>query len=264
MFVWFVSLALLQFAFLNALWLDGAGLLMSLLVATICGGAARWIMHRNSARNLAQYQSPLLSKVLADKAHPIFDGRVQSAAALFVDAADFTARTTRLGSVGTTRFLKAFHRCVERAASDNGGVVEQYAGDGAMICFGLPEPSPEDARNALSCADQLFTEIEALSKAEMNAGEERVRIRIGAHYGDVSAAVLGGKNHSHVTFVGDVINSASRLQEVAKELNAELVVSNDLLEACGDIDGYAFSQHGPKMLRGRSEPLEIWQRPRRA
>ena len=94
--VWGAAASLLQIAFLQSLWLDGATLILVLTVATICGGGARWLIHRKSARNLAQYQSPMLAEVLADRAHPIFDGRIQKAAALFVDAADFTARTCLL------------------------------------------------------------------------------------------------------------------------------------------------------------------------
>jgi len=260
---WTSALTVLQVGFMRALWLDGAALSLSMIFATFCGGAARWLLHQKSASNLAQYQSPALAQVLADKTHPVFDGRAQKAAALFVDAADFTARTERLGPARTTRFLKKFHGCVERAASANGGVVEQYAGDGAMICFGLPEPKPEDAVNAMNCAESLFSEIQSLSEAEILSGEKAVSIRIGVHYGDVSAAVLGSANHNHVTFVGDVINAASRLQDVAKELEAELVVSDDLIRACGDMPDQKLVFHGPANLRGRDKPLDVWLRSRK-
>jgi len=261
--VWIGTLGIVQAAFVNALWLDGVTPLLSLLVATFAGGGARWMEHRRRAKNLAQYQSPLMSELLADTTRPAFDGRVQKAAALFVDAANFTPRTARLGPEQATEFLRGFHACVERAALAHGGVIEQYAGDGAMICFGLPEPGEDDARRALSCADQLFAEVEVMSAQVVSTGEEALRIRIGIHHGDVSVAVLGGRDHSHVTIVGDVVNLASRLQEVAKEIEAEMVVSDALITAAaGGADRHGLSPAGERILRGSNKPLSIWARTR--
>jgi len=198
--VWIGTLGIVQAAFVNALWLDGVTPLLSLLVATFAGGGARWMEHRRRAKNLAQYQSPLMSELLADITRPAFDGRVQK---------------------------------------------------------------EDDARRALSCADQLFAEVEVMSAQVVSTGEEALRIRIGIHHGDVSVAVLGGRDHSHVTIVGDVVNLASRLQEVAKEIEAEMVVSDALITAAaGGADRHGLSPAGERILRGSNKPLSIWARTR--
>lgn len=258
--VWAGVLAIVQGAFVQSIWLDGVTPLAALAVATLAGGGARWMDHRQRAANLSHYQSPFLSEILAASARPGFDGRVQKAAALFVDAADFTARTARLGPVRTTAFLRGFHAAVERAAIETGGVIENYAGDGAMICFGLPDPQPEDARNALRCAERLFAEIDALSAREVAGGDAPLTIRIGAHWGDVSVAVLGGHDHRHVTLVGDIVNLASRLQETAKQIGAELAVSDALVAAAGGGEDYGLAPHGPHSMRGSDVPLDVWAR----
>lgn len=256
--VWLVFGGGLYLAFLQGLWLDGTSLLMALISGTIAGGAARRLLHRQYASNLARYHSPLLSDVLAQNKRPAFDGREQDAAVLFVDAADFTARSERLGPAGTSAFLRSFHRIVEQTATAHSGMVEQYAGDGAMICFGLPDPSPHDATNALRCADALFDGIKTLNADLARSGQPPARIRIGCHFGQVVAAVLGGDRQGHVTFVGDVVNTASRLQEVAKDLNAELVVSSDVLAGAGDVSDMGLTHHGTRTLRGRDGALDVW------
>ena len=154
--VWFGTGAILMLAFSRFLWLDAVTPVAALTVAGIAGATARRAVQRERMANLARYQSPLMAETLARSARPDLDGRAQSAAALFVDAAGFTARSARLGPEATFRFLRDLHAAIERAALASRGVVEQYAGDGAMVLFGLPDPGPDDAANALACIDRLF------------------------------------------------------------------------------------------------------------
>lgn len=258
--LWGGGLAGLQFAFLQGIWMDGVTVMATLLTATLAGGAARFVLQRQAAMNLAQYQSPLLKDILAASAQPAFDGSEQAAAVLFVDVAEFTGRSAALGHAATTVFLRRFHNSVERAATAHSGLVEQFAGDGAMICFGLPKPMPTDAANALNCAEALFENVAKMNLALASEGQPPVHIRVTAHFGQVTAAVLGGARQGHVTLVGDVVNVTSRLQDVAKTLGAEMVVSDDLVAAAGPLGDHALDPVGPVTLRGRDAPISVWMR----
>ena len=138
-------------------------------------------------------------------------------------------------------------------------MVEQFAGDGVMVIFGLPRPHPSDAARALACAAGLFREIGALDAA---AAGGPVAIRVGAHFGPVSASVLGADRQRHVSVSGDVVNAASRLQELAKAEGAAVAVSEALLAASGDAAGWrdrlGLRPLGPQALRGRAAALEVW------
>jgi len=256
--VWIGCGAVLMAGFSRFLWLDATTLFATLTAAGLAGALARRVVQRNRAANLARYQSPLMAETLAGSAHPALDGRSQDAAALFIDAAGFTERSARLGPDATARFLRDFHAGIERAALASKGVVEQYAGDGAMIVFGLPMPGPEDAANALACIDGLFAECAALNERLAAQGEPPLGIRVGAHYGTVVASILGGATQAHVTLSGDVVNAASRFQEVAKSEGARVVVSRALLEAAGAEDG--FEPAGLVELRGREGAVDLWKR----
>ena len=254
--VWMGGGAVLMGAFSRFLWLDATTLLASLIVAGLAGAMARRVVQRNRAANLARYQSPLMAETLAGSARPALDGRAQDAAALFIDAAGFTERSARLGPEATASFLRDFHAGIERAALASKGVVEQYAGDGAMIVFGLPTPGPDDAGRALACIDGLFAECDALNERLAAQGEPPLGIRVGAHYGTVIASILGGATQAHVTLSGDVVNAASRFQEVAKSEGARVVVSGALLDAAGTENG--FERVGLTELRGRDGSVDLW------
>ena len=259
--LWSIALIGLQIAFHQFLWLDTTTLLVALTVGSLSGATVRFLQQRKATANLAQYHSPVLQSVLAQQARPGFDGRVQQAAVLFVDVANYTSRTEAIGLAATTDFLRRFHGIVETAATAQKGLVEQYAGDGAMICFGLPDPSPEDPANALACAEALFTAVADMNLDLQRVDQPPVEIRIGLHIGEASAAIVGGANQGHVTFVGDVVNTASRLQDVAKSLGAELVVSAEAVNAIGDVSAHHLQAGGLVPVRGRAAPIEVWMRP---
>ncbi len=258
--VWLGGWAVLMLGFSRFLWLDATTLFAAAIIAGLAGAMARRVVQRNRATNLARYQSPLMAETLAGSARPDLDGRAQDAAALFIDAAAFTERSARLGPEKTAQFLRDFHAGIERAALASRGVVEQYAGDGAMIVFGLPTPSPEDAANTLACIDRLFAECATLNERLAEQGEPPLGIRVGAHYGTVIASILGGATQAHVTLSGDVVNAASRFQEVAKTEGARIVVSDALLDAAGMDARGGFEPVGQVALRGRDGTVDLWKR----
>ncbi|PWJ21386.1 CHASE2 domain-containing protein [Jannaschia seohaensis] len=235
-------------------WLDTVTLALAFAGSATLGMGLRAARARRRAENLARYTSPLLTEALSEAASPAFEGRAQLAAALFVDVAGWTATGEALGPDGAERFLARFHGAVERAAIASGGVVEQFAGDGAMILFGLPEARDDDAEAALACVQALLEETAREAPP--------IPIRIGAHMGRVRAAVLGGARQRHVTVTGDVVNTANRLQEVARADGARVAVSDALLQATASprawVDRLRLGEAGLRRLRGRTARLHVW------
>ncbi len=250
-------------------WLDATTILLAMATATLGTFTARiFLQKRVSTRlmferqNLARYHSPFLAETLAKTSKPSFDDRPQPAAVVFVDVAGFTTLSERLGPTGTVAFLRRLHEVFESCAIRSGGVIEQFMGDGAMIVFGLPEPTKADSAAALACAKDLMEEIDTLNATSDTAVPVPVRIRVSVHFGDVVAAVLGGHTQGHATVAGDVVNVSSRLQEIAKQNGATLIISQavrtavleegraDLIAGLSPLEGVA--------IRGREGLIDVW------
>jgi adenylate cyclase len=136
----------------------------------------------------------------------------------------------------------------------------------------VPNSSPEDAVNALSCAEMMLEALDLWNGERVAGGEAPLAIGIGLNYG---AAVLGdvGSEHSmSFTVIGDTVNTASRLQGLTRSLGTPLVVGDALiravaamLPAAGAAAGAAdllgpLADQGEQILRGRAGPVRIWTR----
>lgn len=242
----------LQVAFLAGWWLDATTVLICFTLATGLGIAVQAVTHARHARNLAQYHAPSLRGSLAESDLSALTGRQMNAAAVFVDLSGFTGRSEKVGPKGTGDLLDQFHQRIARLAAVHGGVVDQIVADAALVTFGLPEPTPRDAAAALSFAADVT----------QTPDDPAHSLRLGAHYGPVEVRALGGAGHSHVTMVGDVMNAASRLQEVTKGAGARIAISDTLLQQSGTparwIDELALRDLGPVELRGRKMRLHVW------
>lgn len=265
--VWLIGLGLPFAGFTAAnLVLDGPSAVFALTLASIWGGLARLqgetrrsIRLDAERRNLARYVSPILADDLARSRTPVFEGRIQQATVLFVDVAGYTAISEALTPAATAGMLRALHGVYESCAEAHRGVVVGYAGDGAMIAFGLPEPEANDAARALDCGRALVSAGQGLHPPGRAA--ETLRLRVSVHSGPVEAGLAGGRLQAQVTLNGDTVNVASRLQEVARSEGAAFVISRATLDAAQAADPRSVRDFAPLVtasLRGRVHPVEVW------
>jgi adenylate cyclase len=263
-------LAISQLAFSDGgLWLSVVFPCLSVIANAGLVGGSRFASERQLRRdverqrsNLARYHSPLVADMLAQNAMQDLVEREQNAAILFVDLAGFTRRSERMTPSETAHFLRDFHARVEQAALAEGGVLEQFTGDGAMVIFGLPAPSAGDAAAALSCARRLGADITAWGRAVGANDGTPIRVGIGLHYGPVLITRVGGRKQIHLTATGDTVNVASRLEALTRSFDATIVASDALIaavRATGRIDLLSgFENLPPQTIRGRDEKIGIW------
>jgi len=253
----------------DRLWLDVAFPSAAVLLAAAIGFTDRMLAERGlrrdfqrQRRNLLRYHSPLIGELLADSDAAATAGREQPATILFVDMAGFTRRVEAMRPAETAHFLREFHRRIEAAALAHGGVLEQFTGDGAMVVFGLPEPRPGDAAAALACARRLVEEIGLWNASLAQSGGAPLGIRVGVHHGPVALATLGGEAQRQMTVAGDTVNVASRLEALARQQDAVIVISDAVAVAVREAGSETllegFVSLPPQPIPGRAAPLAVW------
>ena len=90
--------------------------------------------------NLGRYFAPAVVERLAASDEPAGLDRTQEAVVMFVDIVGFTRLSEDLAPADAMALLRRFHTLVEQAVFAHGGMVDKFMGDGAMACFGVPEP----------------------------------------------------------------------------------------------------------------------------
>jgi adenylate cyclase len=256
-------------AFSNGIWLSAALPIAAAAPPMILFGAGQLWLNRRQAQYFArksdllqQFQAPALRQWLTKNPDFLLKPVHQDAAIIFIDLSGFTSLSETLGMDAVLDILKDFHTLVDREVVARGGVITSFLGDGAMILFGLPESTIDDARNAALCCVDLCNRVERWIESLPPSIASQIGFKVGAHFGAIIASRLGGGSYQHITATGDSVNVASRLMEVAAKQGAALALSDDLLRQAGP--KCALLQvgvlTGPRetLIRGRSRALSVW------
>jgi adenylate cyclase len=213
--------------------------------------------------NLARYFSPNLVEMLADRDEPLGAVRRQTVAVLFIDIVGFTRMAERMPPEAVVTMLRQFHDRMTAQIFACDGTVEKYIGDEIFAVFGLPEAAPDDAARALRCADMMLIELDCWNAERAAAGEPPLSIGIGLNYGPAVIGDVGSEQSLSFSVIGDIVNTASRLQGLTRTLQTPVVIADALVAAARATPSAAdllagLSARGEQNLRGRRAPVSIW------
>jgi len=149
----------------------------------------------------------------------------------------------------------AYFATVGAAVRESGGVPNQFIGDSVMAIFGLEGDLPTACRQALRATELIGERMDAWSEGFEAQFGQRLEFGMGLHAGRAAVGEVGYLETTTFTAIGEVVNTASRLQDHSKMAASRLVVSLFAAEQAG----VAGSMGTPEMLavRGRSEPLPV-------
>jgi adenylate cyclase len=213
--------------------------------------------------NLARYFSPKVVDTLAARDEPLGRVRRQSVGVLFADLVGFTTMAEEMTPEEVMALLRDYHGRMEEVVFRHGGCLEKFIGDALLATFGVPDPGPRDATDALACARDMRTALEAWNRERAATGLPALRMGVGLHYGPVVAGDIGSRRSMAFATVGDTTNVTSRLQALTRDLAAGIVASGALVaqverEATGPGMLAGLTARGPHALRGRDAPIELW------
>jgi class 3 adenylate cyclase/DNA-binding NarL/FixJ family response regulator len=174
---------------------------------------------------------------------------------LMSDVRGYTGIAERSDPVALASQLNAHRAAMNAAILSEGGTVMQYVGDAVMAVFGAPEPRPGHASRAVRSALAMHREQRRLDGQWAEQGLAPFGLGIGISTGDVAAAYLGSEERLEYTMVGDTVNLAQRLQDIARPAGTT-VLSGATAEALhGD---WPLESLGECVVKGRSSPVLAW------
>jgi adenylate cyclase len=161
-------------------------------------------------------------------------GKEKKIAILFADIRGFTAFAEPLLPYDVIYILNRYFQKMGYAINRNGGMINNYMGDGFMALFGL-ENSEKAAEQAVRAGVDMLEELEKLNPYFETLYRHRLRIGIGIHCGLAVVGNLGAKKNQTVTAIGDAVNFASRIEAANKQVGTSLLISEQTYEEIKDL-----------------------------
>jgi adenylate cyclase len=176
------------------------------------------------------------------------EGEEREVSVLFVDVVGSTALAEQRSAVEVVQLLNQFFVTVIGAVDAEGGWVNKFEGDAALCVFGVPVEQADHAARALRAAVAMRDALRSVRG--LDAG-------IGVSSGVAVAGNVGSQRRYEYTVVGDPVNEAARLTDLAKSHPGRIVVSERTVDAAGaSADGWRRSEC--LTLRGRTQPTQTF------
>ncbi|HEX4691978.1 MAG TPA: adenylate/guanylate cyclase domain-containing protein [Solirubrobacteraceae bacterium] len=176
-------------------------------------------------------------------------GETREVGVLFVDLVGSTELAATRPPDEVVELLNEFFCVVVAVVSDHGGAVNKFEGDAALCVFGAPLETPDAAGSALAAARELRRRL-----AEEVPGTD---LGIGVSAGEAVAGNIGSAERFEYTVIGDPVNEASRLTELAKRHPARALASAAALQRAGEDERRCWELGEEVELRGRGEPTRV-------
>ena len=168
---------------------------------------------------------------------------------LFCDLVGFTARSDQADPEDVGALLRPYHARQRAEVERLGGTLDKFIGDGIMAVFGAPVTHEDDPERAVRCALGMLAAIQELNQAHPSLD---LAVRIGVTTGEALVRLGTGEQTEGV--IGDVVNTASRLQGVAPA--GGVVVGEATFRATSRL--FDYQELAPVQVKGKANPLPVW------
>lgn len=180
-------------------------------------------------------------------------GQVFYGVCLFTDAQNYTTLSERMDPGSLTDLMNAYYEAVFRPIKANGGLVLQVVGDSVMALWTASEPQFEIKHAACMAAVEITAAVDQFNQ---RAGANAMPTRIGIHAGEMLLGNIGAMDHFEYRPVGDIVNTASRLEGLNKFLGTHVLVSHETISRD---NGFVRRSVGRFVFKGKSQPVGVYE-----
>ena len=177
---------------------------------------------------------------------------------LFVDIRGYTTYSEQQAVGAVFSVINRYTEAVSAVIQRRGGTVVEFLGDGLMAVFGAPDPLAEHARVAVQAACEVVAAVRDLALGAPD--ETPIAVGVGIASGEAFLGNIQTSDRLVYTAVGDVVNLASRIQGLTRELQAAVAIDARTHDSAGD-SAERFERHEQVQIRGRSERVDVYSLP---
>lgn len=172
---------------------------------------------------------------------------------LFSDIRGFTQLSEQLTPDETFQFMNEYLKIMEPIVIEHNGFIDKYIGDAIMALF------PNNVEDALDAAVSMHKQLWASNKERAISNKPAIQMGIGVNYGNVMLGTIGGTHRIETSVVGDNVNLASRLENLTKEYNSSLLISDVVYQKIKDKSRFNIRFVGLTKVAGKQNEIKVWE-----
>ena len=261
------SAVLNYFLFVNyGWWLNILYPLLGTVVVFLGAMLFHYVIEEANTRYLRKtfgnYVSPdLIAQMAETRTKPKLGGDSGIRTAYFTDIASFSSFSEILSASELVELLNEYLTVMTDLLEDEGGTLDKFEGDAIVAFFGAPLPMDDHAARALRTALRMQQELGQLRQKWAGEGDNwpelvhQMRMRIGINAGEIVIGNMGSLKRFNYTMMGDVVNTAARLEASAKQYGIYIQCPIETLQLAG-LDDFEWREIDKVLVVGKSEPVE--------
>lgn len=243
-------------------WLDLAHVVIAMVLATLFVGLYR-VLYEGAQRRMVtnlfgMHVSPAVVNDILSNEDPrsalALKGKKVKATIFYSDIRGFTAMSENMTPEEIYTQLNEYFEEMCKIIFEYGGYVDKFIGDCVMAVFSAPYQTPNDAANAVKAAVAQQKKIKELADKWKALGKREFTVGMGVNTGDVVMGNLGASSRMNYTVIGDNVNLAARLYNVAKA--GEIIISDYTYQEVKDF--VVADEMEPVMVKGKKDPIRIY------
>ncbi len=178
----------------------------------------------------------IVERVVRREQEMSLGGQRREVTVLFADVVGFTSMAEELGAEEVVGLLNELFTILTEIVFRHGGTVDKFIGDCVMAFWGAPDAQEDHAERALSAAEDMMRFLEVGNAGWAQKYGVKVELAIGINSGEVVVGNVGSETRMEYTVIGDVVNTAARLEAIARP--QQILVTEATREGAGDLFEY--------------------------
>jgi adenylate cyclase len=252
----YLAVALFRFTVADTWYPIAAPLLIELPTALVGAILWRYIDTNRERRQMravfSQYlPSTVIDELLRDTGGMAARGQSVYGICLATDAERYTSLAESMDPEELARFVNRYYAIVFEPIRRQGGTISDVVGDAALAIWASPAPDATLRSRACHAACELTTAVERFNRDLVGF---QLPIRIGLHSGPMVLGHVGAMDHYEYRAVGDIVNTAARIEALNKRFRTRILASEDVLIG---VDDFLTRRLGTFLLAGKAKPLVI-------
>lgn len=223
------------------------------LVGTVAWNYLALGRERKNFRRAFEYYLPVdvVDELANNMSGLQVSNRIVDGICLATDAEQYTSLSESMDPKELAGFMNRYYEAVFDPIKRRGGMVSNVVGDSVLALWLHTRDKPDPLNDACGAALEIAS---AMGKFNRSQGMQALPTRIGLHSGEIFLGNIGGPQHFEYRPVGDIVNTASRIEGMNKYLGTRILVSQ---EVCSRVNGFLTRDLGMFLLAGKSRAVNV-------